>query len=205
VAQFCTKCGVALSPDKNFCPSCGAAVPAAGVTPAVPASSGASAAKIVLILVGVVVGLGLLMMMVFAFGAWRISRAVRVSRGADGVTLSAPGATVTTGGASTTSDADLGVPAYPGSSRRAGGVQIHTLKGSMLTETFTTPDPPSQVIAFYKSQLGESASVIETGRGAILTSGGHDKESVMVTVTAESSAKNGATRIAIVHAKNNRP
>jgi hypothetical protein len=113
MATFCTKCGVALSPDKNFCPACG--VPAAasgnpqaptsapvypqaaayqaptGTYPAAataPAGPGASAFKIILILVGVVVGLGLLLMMVFAFGAWRVSRAVHMSGAGNGITFS---------------------------------------------------------------------------------------------------------------------
>jgi uncharacterized OB-fold protein len=88
MASYCGKCGTELSPDKQFCASCGAPVaagfapvapvasyspvpsappPAAGfgtVAPAPPAvqpvAAGGSTVKIVLIVVGVIVLLGIL-------------------------------------------------------------------------------------------------------------------------------------------------
>jgi hypothetical protein len=229
VATFCTRCGVALSPDKNFCSACGAPTTASGNTDApagppvysapatyqtpptyppaaaVQPGSGGGALKIILILVAVAVGLGLLMVMFLAFGAWRISRAVHVNRAGGGITLSTPGGTVTTGGASTISDDDLGVPAYPGAVRAQGGMQIHTAKGSMVTAAYTTSDPSSQVLAFYKSKLGQDVAVVDTGQGAIITSGNRDKEGVMITITTNASSKDGATKIVIVHSKNGQP
>jgi hypothetical protein len=230
VATFCTKCSVALSPDKNFCPACGVPVAAsgnrqapasapvypqaaayqapAGTYPAAatsPAGLGASAVKIILILVGVVAGLGLLLMMVFAFGAWRVSRAVHMSGAGNGITFSTPGGTVTAGGSSIRSDDGLGVPAYPGAVREEGGMQIHTANRSMVTAAYTTADPSSQVLAFYKHKLGENITVMETGQGAIITSGNRDKDGVMITVTASHSSTGGKTKIVIVHAKNSQP
>ncbi len=229
MATFCTKCGVALSPDKKFCSACGEPTAASGNTeapagpPVYPASatyqtppnypqaatvqpsSGGGALKIILILVAVAVGLGLLMVLFLAFGAWRISRAVHVNRAGDGITFSTPGGTVTTGGASTISDDDLGVPAYPGAVRAQGGMQIHTAKGSMVTAAYTTSDPSSQVLAFYKSKLGQDVAVVDTGQGAIITSGNRDKEGVMITITTNASSTDGATKIVIVHSKNGQP
>jgi hypothetical protein len=233
MAMFCTKCGVALSADKNFCTACGAAVAGPVIPPApveatiypqaaayqspspgpgayppaapIPAKPGGGAVQIVLILVAVVVGVGLLMMMVFAFGAWRISRAVHMNRAGNGITLSTPGGTVTAGGVSTISDADLGVPAYPGAVRGDGGMQIHTANGSMVTASYTTADPSSQVLAFYKSKLPENVSLIETGEGAIITSGNREKDGVMITVTTNSFSTGGKTKIVIVHSKNGQP
>ena len=235
MAMFCTKCGAALSADKNFCTACGAAVAGSGSPPApaeatiypqaaayqspgpspspssyppaaaVPSKPGGGAVKIVLILVAVVVGAGLLLMMVLAYGAWRISRTVRMNRAGNGITLSTPGGTVTAGGVSTISDADLGVPAYPGAVREDGGVQIHTANGSMVTASYTTADPSSQVLAFYKSKLPENVSVIETGEGAIITSGNRNKDGVMITVTTNPSSTRGKTKIVIVHSKGGQP
>ncbi len=66
MASFCTKCGAELSPNTQFCATCGTPVtaPAAVVAPsqpvAPPAQSGGNALKIILIIVAVFVGLGIL-------------------------------------------------------------------------------------------------------------------------------------------------
>src|SRR5215471_10062209 len=62
---FCNSCGTNIGPGARFCPKCGAAVPAAVVSQAVPpaaptapAASQSNALKIILIVVAVIVVLG---------------------------------------------------------------------------------------------------------------------------------------------------
>ena len=74
--------------------------------------------------------------------------------------------------------------------------------GSMVTGVFTTTDSKDQVVAFYKSKFGSGASVIDSSDGAIISMNISPQESVMVTVSANSSQDKGKTRVAIVHTKN---
>ena len=216
MASFCTKCGAALSPDKQFCTACGApvgaAVPGAPVAPPVygqpagvpaqPASSGNTALKIILIVVGSVVGLCVIAVIIVTFGVWRMSRAIHANR-SGGITLSTPTGTVTTGGAGAVSEADLGVAIYPGATRQEGGMQINSGTGSMVTAVYSTPDSLSKVIDFYKSKLGETSSVIQTGTGAVITSAsqnsaGEHNESMVITLTSD---PDGQTKIAIMRTR----
>ena len=209
MAAFCTRCGAALAPGVQFCTSCGAPAAAAvaappvygqpGAVPVPPAPGGNSAVKIILIVVAVMVGLGIVSGMVFMFGLWRLSHAVRVSRGGD-VVLSTPTGTISTGSAGGVSEADLGVPIYPGASRREGGMQINSASGSMVTVVFSTSDPVDKVVAFYKDKLGENASVIQSPTGAVISAGEKNKQGVVITVGTDNS-NDGATTIAIMRTK----
>ena len=95
VASFCTKCGAVVSPEGIFCAVCGAPTSSPDTQRAPgrrvrvqPAPAGSSAIKIILIVVAVLIGMGILTTLLTGFGIWRMSRAVRMSRG--GVTLSTP-------------------------------------------------------------------------------------------------------------------
>jgi hypothetical protein len=210
VAAFCTKCGAGLAPGVQFCTACGAPAgappppvmagqpPVYGQPVAQPPAAGSSAVKIILIVVGVVVGLGLLSSMIFMFGMWRLSRAVHVNSRGDGVTLSTKDGSITTGSASTISEADLGVPIYPGATRREGGVQINSTTGSMVTVVFSTTDPASKVIDFYRDKVGANASVVQSPTGGVISSGDNSTQGVMITVGKDSSS--GETSITIMRA-----
>lgn len=212
MAAFCTKCGAGLAPGVQFCTACGAQVPAAiqgqpgygqvgyaQVGGPVQPAAGSSAVKIILIVVGVVVGLGVLSSIIFMFGMWRLSRSVHVNSRGDGVTLSTKDGTITTGSAAAVSEADLGVPIYPGATRREGGVQINSGNGSMVTAVFSTTDPIDKVVDFYKDKVGENASVMQSSTGAVISSGDNNKQGVMITIGKDGS--NGATSITILCAK----
>jgi hypothetical protein len=220
VATFCTKCGAALTPGAQFCTSCGATVGApAGapapaqppvygqpvVVPVQPASSGSNVVKIVLIVVGVVFGLGLLSAIVFMLSIWRLSHAVRVNSNGDGVTLSTSSGTISTGSASGVSAADLGVPIYPGATRREGGMQMNSATGSMVTVVFSTSDPVSNVVDFYRSKLGDNVLVTQTITGALISSGTSGKDAVIITISNDNSGNNGGTKIAIMRSKKKNP
>ncbi|MFY9938088.1 MAG: zinc ribbon domain-containing protein [Silvibacterium sp.] len=207
MASFCTKCGTALPPNTQFCTACGApAGTVAGAPPlpygqpiaatAPPPPSG-NAVKIILIVVGVIVGLGMLSAIIFAIGVWRVSRAVRATQNGDSVTLSTPSGSITAG-RTAVSDADLGVPIYPGAARAEGGMQINSGTGSMVTVVYSTSDPIGKVVDFYKSKLGENTSVIQTGNGAVITSGKENKEGLVITISPDTSANGGQTKITIM-------
>jgi hypothetical protein len=204
---FCSKCGAEVPSGSTFCPTCGA--PVGAVAPAAsapipspayppappPTTSSGSALKIILIIVGVFVLLGIAAAGIVGYGAWRVSRAVRMESNGEGVSVSTPGGTITTGRASSISESDLGAPVYPGAARSEGSMNIKSPSGSMITAIYTTNDPLSKVVEFYKSKLGPQASIMETGNGTMLTSGGDEKDKLLITITSDE----GKTKIAIVH------
>lgn len=222
MASFCTKCGAAVTPDKQFCTACGAPTGAVagyaqasppppqgfGPVPGAPGGavgapgSGSSAAKVILIVLAVFVGLSILGACIFAFTVWRFSRAIHVDGHGDKVTLRTPGGTIVANQGTTYSASDLGTDIYPGAVTGHGSMKMDLPSGSMVTGVFVTPDSKDQVVNFYKSKFGSNASVIDTQNGAILTLSKGDHESVMVTISANSSQYEGKTQIAIVHSKN---
>jgi hypothetical protein len=216
MASFCTKCGAPVTPDKQFCTACGAPVaaaaagsPAPGVvaysSPAVaPANPNSSAVKIILIVVGVFVGLGILGAAIFAFTVWRFSRGIHVEGKGDKISLSTPGGTFSTSQSQTFSASELGVDPYPGATNGHGSMKVSLPDGSMVTGIFISSDSKDKVVDFYKGKLGSGASMIDTPSGTIFTLGKSEKESVMVTITAEASQNDGKTQIAIVHTKSNK-
>lgn len=204
MANFCTKCGTSLAEGVKFCTKCGAAIgqaapaatpPAAPAAPHVvaPATAppakptaapgGTSAVKIVLIIVGVFVGLGILGAMALGLGLWRLSRTVDVDR-SGGVTISTPTGKVSVGAPQApVTEADLGVPLYPGAKQQEGALQITGEEGSMHTYVFKTSDSPQQVMAFYRERLGtEAASYVETPEGGMITSAKGKQEGFWITV-----------------------
>jgi zinc-ribbon domain len=220
LASFCTKCGAAVSTETQFCTACGAPTAAAPISPAaypaaaypppaaaypsaaaVPPGSGSSAIKIILIVVGVFVGLGILGVCIFSFTVWRVARAVHVDGPNGQVSVSTPGGTITANQAQTFTADELGTDIYPGASSGHGSMKMDLPTGSMVTGVFVTPDSKDQVVAFYKSKFGSGASVYDTANSALLTLNKGQQESVMVTVSGNSSQDGGKTRISIVHTK----
>jgi len=231
VASFCTKCGAAVSTETQFCTACGAPTAAASASPAAsqtafqptayqpptagypppptpgyapapaPTSSGNSAVKIILIVVAVFVGLGILGASIFAFTVWRVAHAFHVDGSNGQVTVNTPGGKITANQTDTYTAAELGTDIYPGAQGGHGGMKMDLPTGSMVTGVYVTGDSKDQVVAFYKDKLGSGASVYDTSNGALLTLNKGNQESVMVTVTANSSQDGGKTRISIVHSK----
>jgi hypothetical protein len=207
VSNTCTKCGTTIASESTSCPACGAPVaapvaaqpvaytaPAAVPPPAQPVKGG-SALKIILIIVAVFVLIGVLAACVVGYGVYKVAHAVHVDK--NGVaTIDTPNGTITSGSDASVSASDLGIDIYPGAVRGQGSMNFKTSQGSMTTAVYTTTDSVSQVVDFYKSKLGENASVMETGGGTILTSGNNNpNDSVVITVSSES----GKTKVAIVH------
>ena len=215
MASFCTKCGAAVPPDKQFCTACGAssaagaAVVATAQPAAAPAGAGSgSAVKIILVIVAIFVGLGIVGAGIFGYSMWRISRAVHVSGGSGPdrqVTIHTQDGTVTANTSEKFSASDLGTEIYPSAQAGHGSMRMEMPTGSMVTAVFVTSDSKDQVLAFYKTTLGSAATVIDTQDGAILTLPKGQQESVMVTISSKSSNNDGKTKIAIVHTKTNKP
>ena len=186
MANFCTKCGSSLAEGVKFCTKCGAAVggaapaatppaapaaPAPAARPAAAPAGGTNVVKVVLIVIGVFVGLGILGALAIGIGLWRVSRAVDVDRSGQ-VSISTPTGKVTVGAPQRpVTEAELGVPLYPGAKQQEGALQIAGEEGSMHTYVFKTSDSPQQVMAFYRERLGtEAASYVETPEGGMITS-----------------------------------
>ncbi len=211
MANFCSKCGAQLSSDAQACSACGAPAAPAAVTPAVapaqpvaaPGQSGNNALKIVLIIVAVFVGLGILGAGAVGFFAWRVARTVHVSEGQ--VTVHTPGGTLTANTTENYSASDLGTDVYPGAQSGKGSMRMTLPTGSMVTAVYVTSDSIDQVLSFYKSKFGSSASVFESPGATVLTLNKGQQESVVVTITTGSSEYPGKTEIHIVHSTSSKP
>jgi len=211
VASLCSKCGAELSPGAQSCTACGtpvagAAVAAAPAQPvAAPAKSGSSALKIILIIVAVIVVLVLIVAGAFGYFVWRVAHAVKVAEGGK-VSLSVPGGgSISANTSQTLTAADLGTDIYPGAQPGKGSLRMSLPTGTMVTAVYLTSDSKDQVLAFYKDKLGSNATVMDTPDGAIVTLQKSDQESVMVTITANSSQAAGKTQISIVHTTSTKP
>jgi len=211
VASFCSKCGVALSPDAQSCNACGASVAtsAAVAAPAqpvaAPPASGNSALKIVLIVLAVFIGLGFLGAGAFGFFVWRVAHAVHVSGSGSDVTVHTPGGTLTANTSETFSASDLGTDIYPGATTGKGSMRMSLPTGSMVSAVYSTGDSKDQVLNFYKTRFGSDASVFDSSDGTVLTINKSKQESVVVTITRGSSENEGKTEIHIVHTTSTKP
>jgi len=215
MASFCAKCGSALSANEQFCTSCGTAAatgsaapaqPSAAQPGAAPASSGSSAAKIILIIVAVVVGLGIIVIGggIFAIRHY-ITHNIHVSGPNGQMTMQTPEGKINFNTAQTYTAADLGVDPYPGAESTRGGMKMDLPTGSMVTGVYLTADSKDHVVDYYKGKFGSTLAVFDTADAAILTFAISKQESVMVTITAKPSEYDGKTRITITHTKSNKP
>lgn len=208
MASFCSKCGAELSPGAQSCTACGTPVVAV-VVPAqpavVPAKSGTSALKIILIILAVVIGLGILGMGAVSYFVWRVAHSVHVSGNGSNVTLHTPGGTITTNNSETYTSSDLGTDIYPGAVSGKGGMRMSLPTGTMVSAVYLTSDSKDQVLAFYKTRFGSDASVFDSSDGTVLTVNKGQQESVVVTITRGTSDNTGKTEIHIVHTTSTKP
>jgi hypothetical protein len=159
-----------------------------------PPNSGNTVLKIVLIVIGVFVVLGVLVVGVIGFVGYRVAKSAH--QNADGsVSFSTPNGTITTGKSANITAADLGTEPYPGATSSVGSMNMKTSSGSMVTAVYTSPDPADKVVAFYKENLGDQASVVQTRHGTTLTSGEKNKNQITVSI----SSQGDLTKIAIIH------
>jgi hypothetical protein len=163
--------------------------------PPPPRGSGNTVLKIVLIVAGVFVLFGVVAVGVIGFGAYKFSKAVHKDSNGN-VALSTPGGTLTTGSSARISVADLGTVPYPGASNvDAGSMNMRTPTGSIVTCVYTSPDPSTKIVDFYKEKLGGETSVVQRGKGTVLSVGDKSRDTVMVTVTPQDDL----SKIVIMH------
>jgi hypothetical protein len=171
---------------------------------AVPAKSGSSALKIILIILAVFIGLGILGAGAFGFFVWRVAHAVHISGNGSDMSIHTPGGTLTANTSETYTAGDLGTDIYPGATSGKGGMRMTLPTGSMVSAVYVTGDSKAQVLDFYKTRFGSNASVFDSADGTVLTVNKSQKESVVVTITKGSSQYDGKTEIHIVHTTSNK-
>lgn len=169
-----------------------------GMPPPQPASSSNTVLKIVLIVIGVIVLLCVLVAGVIGYSAYKVSKSFHKDRNGN-VSISTPDGTITTGKSATITAADLGTDPYPGAATTTqGSMNMKTPTGSMVTAVYTSSDSSDKIVAFYKERFGDQSSIVQTGNGTMLSSGGNDKDKVMVTITPEGNN----SKIVIIHVTN---
>jgi hypothetical protein len=67
------------------------------------------------------------------------------------------------------SEADLGVPFYPGSTEAPGSMKVDEKGKKMVSSSRQTSDPGSKVVEFYISKLGKPESKMESGDISVAT------------------------------------
>jgi nitrate reductase NapE component len=177
--------------------------PAQPVAP--PAKSGSSALKIILIIVLIFVGLGVLAAGAFGFMAWRIAHAFHVSgSGANSqVSIDTPGGGFSANTATNISASDLGTDIYPGAEPGKGSMRMNIGGASIVHGIFVTSDSKDQVLNFYKSRFGSSSFVMDNATSSVISVNKGDRESLMVTITANPNENDGKTQISIMHSTKN--
>jgi outer membrane murein-binding lipoprotein Lpp len=174
--------------------------PVAAYPAAQSAKSSGGALKIILIIIAVVVGLGLLAGGVVMYGVYKVAH-VATTDSKGNTTIAALGANISAGKDVSVSAADLGVPIYPGAQSGQGGMHMTLPTMSMVSAVYTTSDPMSSVVAFYKGKLGENESDMETSQGSVMSSGKegpNGKSGTVITIGPGSGDSSGKTRISIV-------
>jgi hypothetical protein len=171
-------------------------------------SSGGGWVKILLIVVGVFVLLGVIVMGFVGYGIYRVREAVKSVKVDDkgNATITGLGGAISAGKDVKVSEADLGVPIYPGAVQGQGGMKMNLPGMTMNTVIFTTNDPKSAVMDFYKGKLGDNESDMDNGENSVMTSATSDKKNVtMITVGPGSGDKAGKTQITIMHRTTTKP
>jgi hypothetical protein len=194
---FCTKCGTALADGATFCTKCGAPVAGAVAAPATPAPSptpstpapatGMSpAVKIVLGIIGAFVLLAVLFAVVVTVGVWKVAQNVSVDERAGKVTIKTDKGSLTMGQTPKVTEAQLGIPIYPGAEHEQGGFSLESEKGAVQTFVFKTSDSVAQVTEFYKSRLGEKAETsVASDDSAVFALNNHAGSDYLITVATE--------------------
>jgi hypothetical protein len=188
----------AAPPPQTAAPVPPAAYSQPGAYAAAPPKSG-GALKIVLIVIAVFVGLGILGAAGIGFAVWRVAKTATTDAKGN---VSALGGAFSVGKNLDLTEADLGVPLYPGASTGQGGMHMTLPTGTIVTAVYETTDSPSSVVAFYKGKLGENESDVDTTNGSVLSSGqqgANGKSGIQITVGPGSGTNNGKTQIVIVH------
>lgn len=102
----------------------------------------------------------------------------------------ADGKTMTMDVEASVSEADLGMPFYPGSAESGKGSKMEVNGKKSISSIRTTSDSPEKVIEFYKSRLANVQSTYAGGTMATLAAKDGDR-----LLTIQASSENGTTTI----------
>lgn len=94
-------------------------------------------------------------------------------------------------------EADLGVPFYPGSIEEPGSAKIRLEEALQVSSNRSTTDPRAKVAEFYRQRLSRGY-VSSTGETSIVTGKGADGEDYVISVTP---GQPGRTTISILVSK----
>jgi len=193
MAKFCARCGKPMAEGAAVCVNCGAG-------PAATERKSSPGLKILLVVVIVLGAAFVVGALGVAFGVWNLTRQVTVNTSGDQMEITTPGGQITFGEKITVTEADLGVPIYPGSEQAEGGMQVKTPQGVSGTYVFRTSDPPDKVIAFYREKLaGRNASFIESSARGMITGGKDREDGFLIAVAREE--KDAKTVISITRGR----
>ncbi len=174
MAGFCAECGVPLESSTGSCPSCGIVAP----------PNKKNGWKIVVIVLAVVIGLGVLAVGGIGYVGWRAMHGLTVGKAAN------------------VSEAELGVSVYPGAVRvEKDSMRMKALGIETESASYTTSDPESLVLSFYKAKLGPNATSTERNGKTMLSlaenaGGAKGGERIIVKPSADDS---GLIEITITH------
>jgi hypothetical protein len=119
------------------------------------------------------------------------------------VTIDTPNGPISAISNGTVTEADLGVPIYPGAVQTRNTLRVNAPTGPMVQAHFLTPDSKDQVVAFYTDKLGSGAVTTSTSQSALMTFSKSKQESVMLSIVQRSGQDDGKTQIVIMHQVNN--
>jgi anionic cell wall polymer biosynthesis LytR-Cps2A-Psr (LCP) family protein len=180
--------------------SAGPPIPPYPPYPPPPPSSGNTVLKIVLIVAGILVTFGIIAAGVIGFGVYRFSRSIHKD-GNGNVNITTANGSITTGTSANISIADLGTVPYPGATNvKEGSMNMKSSTGSVVTCVYTSTDPSTRIVDFYKEKLGNQASIAQSSHSTVLTAGEKGRDTVMVTVTPQDNL----SKIMIMHVTSNK-
>lgn len=169
-----------------------------------PTSQSGSVLKIILIVIAAIIGLFLLVGGFIGYKIYRGVQAVKHSIDTDdktgSTTFTTPGGSFNVGGNVNASEAELGVPIYPGATHAQGGMRLKTHTASIITVVYKTTADADTVVNFYKAKLPDADEVSGgLSNGTVLRSG-KKNDQIMVTVSSIPDSTEG-TQITIMHTK----
>jgi zinc-ribbon domain len=204
---FCNSCGATLTEGAGFCSKCGTPIAGApvaprmstastGAAPAIPAPTGNSGLKTLLLVVGAIALIGIFSIVALTFVGLHIARRTRVTQDGEHVRVETPFGRVEASKDPEQAAKNLGVDIYPGAGLENDGASTATVAGiRTTTANFESSDAPDKVCAFYRSKFPDSrVSTSDRNRCTIVS----EERGNMVTVNVESNGDGSRFQITSV-------
>jgi hypothetical protein len=157
--------------------------------------------KIVLIVVAILVGIGIVGAAIVSYSVYRVVHTVKNSVNVDdkgNFSLNAASGGLSMGKNVTATEAELGVPVFPGATRGQGGLRMKTKNGSMITVVYKTSANADAVVSWYKSKMPGADEASSDANGATVLKTGTKNDQTMVTIGPGTGSESSTTSIVIV-------